>query len=113
VSRSDQELVADALTHLSVMRTHLTRGDLDDQTVADAVCLRLAAAIEAVASGSDALRTGTFGDDWALMWATRNRIAHGYAHIDFSIVTATVERDAPWFEDRLQQAAIRLSNGNT
>jgi len=50
VSRSDRELLTDALSHLEVLRDHQARRDLDDQTVADAVCLRLAAAIEAVAN---------------------------------------------------------------
>ena len=49
-----------------------------------------------------------FGDDWSLMWATRNRIAHGYAYIDMSIVTATVQRDLPWLEDRLREEALRF-----
>lgn len=106
--RSDEELVGDARMHLAVLRRHLTRGDLDDQTVADAVILRLAAAIEALANGTDELRMRAFGDDWSLMWATRNRIAHGYAYIDMSIVTATVQRDLPWLEDRLREEALRF-----
>jgi len=110
VSRSDGQLITDALVHLSVLRTHLTRGDLADQTIADAVSLRLAATIEALANCSDALRRRAFGDDWALMWATRNRIAHGYAVVDMSILSATVEHDLPWLESRLRQEATRLVN---
>lgn len=91
--------------HISVLRKHLTRGDLEDQTVADAVTLRLAAAIEALANCTDDLRDRAFGEDWPLMWATRNRIAHGYAYIDMSIVTATVTHDLPWLEDRLRAVA--------
>jgi uncharacterized protein with HEPN domain len=109
VTRSDGQLIADALQHLSVLHTHLTRGDLADQTIADAVSLRLAATIEALANCSDALRRRAFGDDWTLMWATRNRIAHGYAFVDMSIVAATVERDLPWLEARLQLEATRLA----
>jgi uncharacterized protein with HEPN domain len=110
VSRSDEELVADALTHLAVLRLHLTRGDLDDQTIADAVSLRLAASIESIARSSEALRARAFGDDWSLIWATRNRIAHGYAFIDMSIVAATVADDLLWFEARLQREAQRIAN---
>ena len=107
--RSDGELVSDALMHISVLRKHLARGDLEDQTVADAVTLRLAAAIEALANCSDELRIRAFGEDWPLIWATRNRIAHGYAYIDMSIVTATVVHDLPWLEDRLREEAIFAS----
>lgn len=81
-----------------ILRSHLASRGLDDQTVADAVSLRLAAAIESLAQCSDDIRTELFGDDWPLMWATRNRIAHGYAFIDSSIIQATVEEDLPEIE---------------
>lgn len=107
MSRSDREYILDAQQHLAVLRQHLQRGHLDDQTVADAVSLRLAAAIESISRASDDLRSRLFGDDWSLMWATRNRIAHGYAFIDLSIITATVTDDLPWFEAALEQEIER------
>lgn len=64
MSRSDRELVTDALTHLAMLAEHLRRGDLTDSTVADGVCLRLAAALDALAATSEAFRVQTFGDDW-------------------------------------------------
>lgn len=105
MSRSDHELVSDALSHLDLLHKHLLRADLSDQTVSDAVCMRLFAAIEAVGRGSDQLRNETFGQDWPLMWATRNRIAHGYAFIDMSVIAATIQHDLPRFEDQLRAAA--------
>jgi uncharacterized protein with HEPN domain len=102
VSRTDRQLLADALEHLAVLRRHQARADLDDETVADAVSLRLAAAIEAVAGIDRERREQAFGEHWALIWATRNRIAHGYAFIDRAMITATVKNDLPDFE-----AAIR------
>ena len=44
MTRTDDELVHDALDHLRVLRLHIGRADLADQTVADAVSLRLASA---------------------------------------------------------------------
>lgn len=108
MSRSDAELIVDAQHHLAILRQHLVRGDLDDQTVADAVSLRLAAAIEAISQATEDMRSRLFGEDWNLMWATRNRIAHGYAFIDLAIIGATVDRDLPWFEAALQQELDRL-----
>lgn len=90
-----------------MLRQHLSAKGLNDQTVADAVSLRLAAAIESVAQCSDELRNRLFGEDWPLMWATRNRIAHGYAFIDYSIIEATVEIDLPIFERVLRQESGR------
>ena len=104
MSRSDDELVSDALDHIEVLKRHLQRGDLGDETVADAVSLRLAAAIEAVSETSVEFCERTFGDEWKIIWATRNRIAHGYAYVDMSIIRDTVEQDLPDFEGKLRQS---------
>jgi len=109
MTRSDDELLAQALAHLDVLRNHLQAGDLADQTIADAVSLRLAAAIEAV-NDCDAQRLDRlFGDEWTLMWATRNRIAHGYAFVDLAIIQATVEQDVPAFEEKVREEYLRLT----
>lgn len=110
MSRSDREATQDALDHLSVLRSHLTRADLGDQTVVDAVSLRLAAAIEAIAQGSDGLRERLFAGEWHIVWATRNRIAHSYIYIDHSIIAATVAEDVPALEAAL---AAELSRDET
>lgn len=104
MSRSDTERLLDAQFHLEILDSHMRKAGLDDQTVADAVCLRLASAIECVADISPELRTRAFGDDWPLIWATRNRIAHGYATIDLSIIKATVRDDLPAFRSSIAQA---------
>lgn len=70
MSRTDEELIRDALDHIDVLKRHLNRGDLDDETVADAVSLRLAAAIEAIAEASPQLRERSFGDEWRIIWST-------------------------------------------
>lgn len=66
MSRTDPELLRDALHHLDALREHLTRGDLSDDTVADAVAMRLAAMIEALSRASDELRERAFGDQRSL-----------------------------------------------
>ena len=101
MSRTDVEVVRDALAHLAVLRAHLSRGDLNDQTIADAVSLRLSAAIEAIAQGSDDLRERLFAGEWHIVWATRNRIAHSYIHIDHGLIAATVVDDLPAMEAAL------------
>ena len=102
MSRSDPELVADALEHIRILHQHLDRSDLADATVADAVSLRLAAAIECLSIASQGLRDRVFGGEWPVAWSTRNRIAHGYAHIDSAIIRATVEKDLPQVEAALR-----------
>lgn len=104
MSRSDEELARDALDHIGRLKGHLGRADLDDETVVDAVSLRLSAAIEAVSGTTPEFRDRIFGDDWKIIWATRNRIAHGYAYIDLSIIRSTVEQDLPGFEQKLRDS---------
>jgi uncharacterized protein with HEPN domain len=104
VSRSDAERLRDAQFHLEILDSHMQKAGLDDQTVADAVCLRLASAIECVADLSPELRAQAFGEDWPLIWATRNRIAHGYAMIDLRIIKATVRDDLPGFRIAIAEA---------
>lgn len=102
MSVSDTDLAVDALHHLTVLRDHLTRGDLSDAVIADAVCLRLAAAIDSLARGSERLRTQVCGDEWHVVWATRNRIVHGYVDVDMNIVRLTVDSDLPGLERSLR-----------
>jgi uncharacterized protein with HEPN domain len=107
MSRSDDELVGDALEHLRMLHHHLERADLADETVADAVSLRLAATIESLSAASPPLRDRVFGDQWSIVWATRNRIAHGYAHINLTIIRATIEQDLPHIESALRAELTR------
>ncbi len=104
--RSDVELVRDALDHIAVLKRHLDRGDLTDETVVDAVNLRLSAAIEAVSETSPEFRARVFGDEWKIIWATRNRIAHGYVFVDMNIISRTVEQDLPDFESKLRKSLL-------
>lgn len=92
---------------MDAIHRHLARGDLADDTVADAVALRLSAAIEAIRTPEGALEARLFGEEWTIIWATRNRIAHGYAFIDLAIIRATVENDLPSFEATLQDELSR------
>lgn len=38
------------------------------------------------------------------MWATRYRIAHGYANVSMATIAATVSEDVPKFRDDLERA---------
>lgn len=98
MSRTPEELLAEAVVHLDAMHRHLERGSISDETVADAVSMRLAAAIESLHRGAPGLTTDLFGNEWPVIWGMRNRIVHGYAWIDIETVRATVKDDLPAFE---------------
>ncbi len=93
-SRSRSEILDDALEHLERTLEYAER-DLGDQLVIDAICMRLSAGIEALAALDREYREELFGGSWPLMWATRNRIAHGYLLVDSAIVRATLRDDIP------------------
>ena len=63
--------------------------------------MRLSAAIEVLASLDPDVRERCFGDDWALMWGMRNRIAHGYLLVDSEIIQQTISDDVPLIVRRL------------
>lgn len=100
MSRSTAEVVADALQHLEALQGYAARG-LEDQLVVDAICMRLSAAIEVLASLDPEVRERYFGNDWALMWGMRNRIAHGYLLVDSGIIQQTISDDVPLIVRRL------------
>lgn len=101
MSRDDLRRIDEARRHPAILRAHLERGDLDDEVVFDAVCLRLAAAIECVGSVDANRRAEVFGSGWRAIASVRNRIARGYIRVDRAIIAATVSGDLPGFEAKL------------
>jgi uncharacterized protein with HEPN domain len=101
VSREPGEILGDALAHFQIMQAY-SEHDLDDQLVIDAICMRLSAGIEALATLDPDVRDQLFGTDWPLMWGMRNRIAHGYLLVDTAIVRQTLTQDIPSITARIQ-----------
>lgn len=101
MSRSDTERISDALSHIEAIHRHLANGSVSQETVADAVAMRLSAAIESLRTTDGSLETRLFGDEWPAIWATRNHIAHGYAFVDIRIIEDTIANNLPMFENVL------------
>ncbi|MEY4039144.1 MAG: hypothetical protein RLZZ52_12 [Actinomycetota bacterium] len=109
MSRTDEELVRDALDHLEVLRHHLSKGPFEDPLISDAVNMRLSAAIETISQTSSGLRETYFGSEWRYMKDMRNRISHGYSLLDLELVQGTIDIDVPYFEAQLRQALADIS----
>lgn len=101
MSRQPDEILRDALAHFEIVLAYAEH-DLDDQIVIDAICMRLSAGVEALATLERNVRDRLFGADWPLMWGMRNRIAHGYLLVDAAIVRQTLAQDIPKIIDRIQ-----------
>lgn len=112
MSRTLDELLTEAVAHLDVMHRHLERGSIGDETIADAVSLRIASMIEVLQRGAPELTTGLFEDEWPVIWGMRNRIAHGYASIDIETVRATIEDDLPSVEATLRRLLEKRAEQN-
>ena len=109
MSRTDDELVRDALDHLEVLRQHLSKGSFDDPVIFDAVNMRLSAAVETISQTSNWLRETYFGESWRFMKSMRNRISHGYSLLDLELVQGTIDGEVPYFEAQLRQALEDIS----
>lgn len=94
MTRTSEEALRETQAHFALMLEHAT-GDLTDQLVIDAVCMRLSAGIESLSGLDEATRDRLFGEAWPLMWGMRNRIAHGYLLVDAGIVRRTLAHDIP------------------
>lgn len=101
VTNSDRAHVA--LYHLGILRDHLAFGPIEQPMVFDAVCMRLAAALEEAGKIDETRRRQAFGAMWTEMWATRNHIAHGYLAVNQGAIIDSVREDLDEFE-----AALRL-----
>ena len=110
MKRSNLQILAATLKHLDVLSEHLDRGPLDDSLVFDAVCLRLAAAIEEIGTLDAALLEKQFGDSWPQIRATRNAIAHGYSMVDSKLISTTVKVSLPGFVESIKALKARLDH---
>lgn len=103
MSRTTGEILRESLLHFEMMHRHAC-GDVADQMVIDAICMRLSAGIEALSRLAPEIRDDLFGEDWPVMWGMRNRIAHGYLLVDAVVVRQTVNVDLPGIEQMIRSA---------
>lgn len=106
MSRGDRQRVEDILAAIETIRAHLTRGELTDTLVFDAVRVRLIEIGEAVKSLPPDLLDREPDLPWAQIAGMRDRLAHRYFDTSHTILTATVEHDLP----ELERAARSLLN---
>ena len=98
MSRHDRQRLEDILAAIDSIRAHLTRGDLSDGLVFDAVRVRLIEIGEAVRALPAELLAAEPDLPWAQIAGMRDRLAHRYFDTSHAILAATVERDLPELE---------------
>jgi uncharacterized protein with HEPN domain len=109
VSRSDAERLADVANAVDVVRDHLTRGDLSDGLVYDAVRARLIEIGEAVKGISPELLGAEPAIPWSAIARMRDHLAHRYFDTDHAIVEDVVANELEPLLDAVRALSDRLA----
>lgn len=96
--------LADIAEAINAIADHLTRGDLSDGLIFDAVRIRLLEIGEAVKALPAAVTEAEPGIPWTQIARMRDHLAHRYFDTNHAIVQATVDHDLP----ELDAAVTRL-----
>ena len=107
-SRHDEERLADIVDAITAIRSHLTRGDLSDGLIFDAVRLRLIEIGEAVKLLDPELVASEPDVRWSDAAGMRDWLAHHYFDTSRAIVETTIMEDLPPLEAAVLQLDARL-----
>jgi uncharacterized protein with HEPN domain len=107
-ARHDDERLADIVDAITAIRSHLTRGDLSDGLVFDAVRLRLIEIGEAVKLLDPKLVASEPDVKWSDAAGMRDWLAHHYFDTSRAVVEATVMKDLPPLEAAVLRLQARL-----
>ena len=102
MSRQDEARLGDIVEAIEAIRDHLTRGDLHDGLVYDAVRVRLIEIGEAVKGIDPDLLDGAPGVPWREIARMRDLLAHRYFDTDHAIVQDVVDNDLGPLTDAAQ-----------
>jgi uncharacterized protein with HEPN domain len=104
VSRRDPERLQDILDAVEAINSHVSRGNLSDGLIFDAVRVRLMEIGEAIKAISPELLGTEPSHPWSDIARMRDRLAHRYFDTTHSQVASAVEHDL----EPLKRAVLRL-----
>ncbi len=108
MSRQDETRLGDIAESMAAIRDHLTRGDLHDGLVYDAVRVRLIEIGEAVKGIDPSLLDGAPGVPWKEIARMRDHLAHRYFDTDHAVVQDVVENDLGALAEAVQSLIDRI-----
>jgi uncharacterized protein with HEPN domain len=111
MTRRDVERLSDIHDAAAAIRRHMSRGDLSDGLIFDAVRVRLIEIGEAIKSLPAELVATEPTIPWADIAGMRDRLAHHYFDTEHSIVAATVSHDLEPLEAAVTQLEARIDRG--
>jgi uncharacterized protein with HEPN domain len=98
----------DIVAAIAAIRAHLTRGDLCDGLVFDAVRVRLIEIGEAVKALPRELLAHEPSIPWDQLAGMRYRLAHRYFDTSHAILRATVDHDLPVLEEIVRRLTAHV-----
>ena len=104
----DEERLADIVDAIDAIRSHLTRGELSDGLVFDAVRVRLIEIGKAVKLLDPKLIAREPNVKWSDAAGMRDWLAHHYFDTSRAVVEATITEDLPPLEEAVLQLQARL-----
>lgn len=107
-SRRDEERLTDIVDAIAAIRNHLTRGELSDGLIFDAVRVRLIEIGEAVKLLDPKLVLSEPDVKWSDAAGMRDWLAHHYFDTSRAVVEATITEDLPPLEKAVLQLQARL-----
>lgn len=106
--RTKREILTTALFHLDKVEQQAAHG-LTEELVIDACALRLIALLDSLSGLPHTSLTALFPENWALMRGMRNRLVHGYATVDTSVIEVTIREELPHLR-RVIERELALDN---
>jgi uncharacterized protein with HEPN domain len=110
VTRHEQRRLDDIRAAIEAIRSHLTRGELSDGLIFDAVRVRLIEIGEAVKGLHRAFLANEDTIPWDQLAAMRDRLAHRYFDTSRAVLQATVEHDLPELEQAIERLRARAAD---
>jgi uncharacterized protein with HEPN domain len=110
VTRHEQHRLDDIRAAIEAIRSHLTRGELSDGLIFDAVRVRLIEIGGAVKGLPRAFLANEDTIPWDQVAAMRDRLAHRYFDTSHAVLQATVEHDLPELEQAIERLRARAAN---
>jgi uncharacterized protein with HEPN domain len=107
-SRHDEDRLADIVDAITAIRSHLTRGELTDGLIFDAIRLRLIEIGEAMKSLDSQLVASEPDIIWSDASGMRDWLAHHYFDTSRAIFEATIAEDLPPLEAAVLKLQARL-----
>jgi uncharacterized protein with HEPN domain len=111
VSRQEVQRLQDIFEAIAIIRTHLSRGDLSDGLVFDAVRVRLIEIGEAIKALPPDFLASESDIPWDQVAGMRDRLTHRCFDISHVILQATVDEDLPDLEHAVQRLMEEAAPG--